>query len=409
MKRLLSCFCHLIAVIIIATGCRTNPYIEGARFDLRGKDYPQALSKINKALINNPDNSEALVLKGDIIAELLAGVSDETQRTDYVGELSGAYARAVLLDERNLDYVNRQRAVLYSNEFALAMETFKDAGLLAGRERANLFSTAARYFRNASMMSPDSVDAFINEAHAYYNAGMAQDAVDAYESVIALGHRDRELFIYLARTHELMAMELSDPESQPEHYGHMIRILEVARGHYPKDEEIRKLLLNAYSMSEATLDARPFFEEVYQLEKHNPIFLHNYGTLLLRQHDYEGAIKLLSEAVSMDSSYVNARFNLGAAYVNQGVWVDEKYRAVSDSLQGRLTQNETKHLENRQSLLRQSKDELFNFAIQHLEMAKRLMENDLEDTRSVCHALVIAYAQTNQRLHAEQARACASQ
>ncbi|MCY4170319.1 MAG: tetratricopeptide repeat protein [Bacteroidetes bacterium] len=409
MKHLLSFLAYSIVITVIATGCGSNPNIEGARLELRNKDYPRALRNINRALINDPDNSEALVVKGDIIAEMLSDVSNETQRTEYIGELNGAYAQAVLLDPDHLAYITRQRSTLYANEFGLAMETFKDAGLLAGRERANLFDKAARYFRNASMISPDSINALINEAHAFYNAGKAQDAVDAYESVIALGHTDRELFIYLARTHELMAMELSDPETQPEHYGHMIRVLKIAKDLYPKDEEIRKLLLNAYSMSEITPDALPFFEEVYQLEQQNPVFLYNYGTLLLRQEDYEGAIKKLSDAISLDSSYVNAHFNLGAAYVNHGVSVDQQYQAVVDSLQRSHTQNETNRLENRQSLLKQSKDELFNLAIQHLEITKQLMENDLEDVHDVCHALFIAYAQTNQRSNAEEARVCASQ
>jgi len=409
MKRFLCYYCSLIVLIAIATGCRTNPYMQEAELDSRNKDYSKALNKINKALANDPKNAEAFRLKGDIIAKILPSISDETERTEYVGQLSSAYANAVLFDPQNLTHVAKQRSSLYSNEFTIAMETFKGAGLLAGRERANLFGTAATHFRNASIISSDSVSALINEAHAYYNAGMAQEAVDAYESALSLGHADRELFIYLSRTHELIATELSDPETQPEHYGHIIRILSAARGMYPKDEEIRKLLLNAYSMSTPTPDALPFFEEVYLLEQYNPVFLYNYGTLLLNQQDHEGAIKKLSEAVSLDSSYVNAHFNLGAAYVNHGVRVNENYQNVVDSLQIRLTQNETKRLKNRQSVLERSKDELFRLAIQHLELAKRLMENDTQDIRNVCHALFIAYAQMNQRSHAEEVRVCASQ
>ena len=398
----------VVAVAAVSVGCATNPNIAGARLDLRNKDYSRALTNINEALGSKPNNSEALLLKGDILSEMLADVSDESDRTGFVGELTGAYAQAVALDPKNMTHVNAQLAILYNSEFIMGMETFRDAGLLAGKERAQRFTSAARHFRNASMMIPDSVNALINEAHAYYNGGKAQDAVDAYESVIALGHTDRELFIYLARTYELMALELGDPATQPDHYNQMIRVLETARELYSQDEEVRTLLLNAYAMSEMTSEALPFFEEIYPLEQDNQVFLYNYGTLLLRQQDYEGAIKNLSQAVSLDSSYVNALFNLGAAYVNHGVSVDKEFQEIADSLQDRLTPQVVSRLQDQQAALAKSKAELFGHAITNLESAKSLLENDLEDTRSVCHALYIAYAQTNQRSRAEEVRICAN-
>jgi len=398
----------VVVVAFVSGGCATNPNIEGARLDLRNKDYSRALTNINQALTAEPENAKALLLKGDIISEMLADVSDELDRTGFVGELTGAYAQAIALSPEHLTHVSAQLARLYNSEFIMGMEAFRDAGLLAGKERAHSFTTAARHFRNASMMIPDSANALINEAHAYYNGGKAQDAVDAYESVIALGHTDRELFIYLARTYELMAVELSDPKTQPDYYSQMVRILETARKFYPQDEEIRNLLLNAYAVSEITSNALPFFEEIYPLEQDNQVYLYNYGTLLLRQEDYEGAITKLSRAVSLDSSYVNALFNLGAAYVNHGVSVDKKFQEVADSLQYRLTPQVTSRLQDQQASLSKSKAELFGHAITNLESAKSLLENDLEDIRSVCHALYIAYAQTNQRSRAEEARICAN-
>lgn len=402
----------LLVIFIAVSGCRSNPHLEGARLDLRNKDYQRALSNINKALESEPKNPEVLLLKGDILMSMLPQVSDGEERTGYVGELMGAYTQAQILNPEHHAHVARQRSVLYRNEFMLAMETFRDADQLGGRERANQFAEAARHFRNASMIIPDSVSALINEAHAYYNAGEAQEAVNAYESAIALGHTDRNLFIHLIRTYELMATELADPGTQPEYYRQMIRVLKIARQHYPDDSEIRRLLLNAYAMSDATEDARSFYQDIYLLEETNPTYLYNYGTLLLRQEDYEEAIPLLSRAVELDSSYVNARFNLGAAYANLGVQVDHHFQAVQDSLQGdggRIAPNEMERLEARKETLEQSKSEHFGLAILHLEAVKRRLEHDLSDLGSVCHALYLAYAQTNQRSRAEEANICARQ
>lgn len=406
------CWISAILVLVAADGCGSNPNVEGARLDLRAKNYQRALTNVNKAIENEPTNSEAHLLKGDILLEMLPDVIDSHDRTAHVGELAGAYAQAVMLDPEHRLYVEMQRISLYSGEFGLAMEAYRDADQLGGRERANRFTIAARHFRNASMIIPDSVSALINEANAYYSAGEGQLAADAYEAAIALEHTDRNLFVYLARTYELMATEFADPEVQPGYYRQMVRTLTVARQHYQDDAEIRKLLLNAYAMSEMMEDALPFFEEIYPLEQDNPIYLYNYGTLLMRQQDYERAIPLLSRAVELDSSYVNAHFNLGAAHVNRGVKIDERYQAVEDSLYGggrKLAPRETDHLEARKTSLEQLKAKYFAQAIIHLEFARHLLESELSDISGVCHALYLAYAKTNQRSRAEEANICAKQ
>ncbi len=414
MKRILPTINWFLVVLLLgaAGGCGSNPNVKGARFDLRNKDYQRALENINKALETEPDNAEAHVLKGDILAELLSETSYDEERTGYVGEMVGAYTQALMLDPENLSHVTRQRSRLYGNEFVLAMEAYRDADQSGGRERADRFVTAARHFRNASMILPDSVDALINEAYAYYNAGAAQEAADAFEAAIALGNKDRKLFIYLAQTYDLMAMELADSQTRPAYYREMIRVLEMAREQYPSDEEIRRLLLNAYAASDMTTEAKSFYEEIFPMEQDDPIYLYNYGTLLLRQEDHEGAIRMLQKAVVLDSSYVNALFNLGAAYVNYGVSVDGQYRTVENSLRNgarRLSSQETARLEDQKNTLEQSKSNLFRQAIVHLEAARELMESDLSDTSGVCDALYRAYAQTNQRSRAEEARVCAGQ
>ncbi len=401
-----------VLILVVSSGCRSNPNIEGARLDLRNKDYQRALTNINRALENEPNNAEAFLLKGDILSEMLPQVLDEAERAEYFGELMGAYSEAVRLNPEHQLHVSRQHSALYRNEFALAMETYRDADQLGGQARANLFTTSARYFRNASMILPDSVSALINEAHAYYNAGRAREASDAYELAIALGHTNRDIFIYLARTYELMAVELADPDTKPEYLSQMVRTLKTAWQHHPNDGEIRKLLLNAYAMSEVTAEALPFFEEIYSAEQDNRIYLYNYGTLLMHQGDYEGAIRMLSSAVELDSSYANALFNLGAAHVNLGIQFYKNSQALEDSLQandGRITPTELERMEARKEAAEQSKLVHLTKGIAYLEPARDLLEDDLSDLGSVCHALFLAYAQTNQRSRAAEASLCAKQ
>ena len=86
MKRLFPTLSWLfvVFVLVVAAGCASNPNIEGARLDLRNKNYQRALDNINEALEIEPGSAEALVLKGDIISEMLSRISDDDERAGYV-------------------------------------------------------------------------------------------------------------------------------------------------------------------------------------------------------------------------------------------------------------------------------------------------------------------------------------
>ena len=398
----------LLACVILAytAGCAANLNLQNARGDFNSGDYQRALGEINKSLKTHPDNPEGHLLKGDILLGMILELPDTVGRTGYVVDLVHAYQRAQELDTKHSAYVRRKQDDLYNNEFFMGLSVFPEADQLGGRERADRFMLAAQYFRNASIIFPDSSEALINEATAYYNAGEAQKAAQTYERAIAQGNTSRELFIYLARTYELMGSEINDFEAQQDHFRNMIRTLETARKHYTDDKEIRMILLNAYAMSGVDQDALLFFEEIFPLEKENQVYLYNYGTLLLKQGDYEGAINRLSGAVALDSSYAKALFNLGAAYVNYGVHVYERFKAVEDSLH--MDGQNHISMEARKAALEQDKEKLFQQAITYLEAARRFLENEPEEMPSICRALYQAYAQTNQRSRAEEVSTCIS-
>ena len=58
-------------LIMGANGCSSDPNVEGAKLDLRNKDYDRALENIDKALQNDPQNAEAYYLKGQVLQEML--------------------------------------------------------------------------------------------------------------------------------------------------------------------------------------------------------------------------------------------------------------------------------------------------------------------------------------------------
>ncbi|MDE2731107.1 MAG: tetratricopeptide repeat protein [Bacteroidota bacterium] len=404
----------LLAILLMAAGgCGSNPNVEGAKLDLRNKDYARALENVNKALESEPDNPEALFLKGDVLSEMLPDVLDKRERADYIYAMVGAYRRGLELDPAWPTQVTRRLYGVYLTEFNSGIDTYNQAEQLPGQARVDAFAEAARHFRSATVIFPDSGDAYLNEAAAYFGAGLMGDAIDAYESALSVGLTDREIYIYLAKTYELLAEDWAEDDDRSDHYRKMAATLELGLDQHPDDRELRAMLLNAYVFADQAGQALNFYARELSSEGENKVFLYNYGTLMLQEADYDGAIAMLSRAVSLDSAYVNARFNLGAAYINKAVDIDADYRAVDDSIttqRGQLPAFRISRMEARMRELQQHRRGLFEDAIEHLEMARMLIERqqNLGEVTDVCRALYRAYAQINEGERAEALTQCAT-
>ena len=69
----------LIAIVLfvggmltMGAGCSSDPNVEGAKLDLRNKDYDRAIVNLDKAIETNPGNHEAYFLKGQVYQEMSA-------------------------------------------------------------------------------------------------------------------------------------------------------------------------------------------------------------------------------------------------------------------------------------------------------------------------------------------------
>ncbi len=391
--------------------CGSDPNLEGAKLDLSSKDYSRALENIAKALESDPNSSEALALKGEIVQGLLSESANMDERTALIEEMAQAYRRSVEIDSSRFESVERRLRVVYLQEFNAGIEAYSVAGNVGAEEVQEAFTVAARLFRNASIVQPDSVSAYVNEAMAYYSGGMFSSAVEAYEAALGLGHSARELFVYLARVVDLIAGQTTVEADRSQLYRRAVRVVERGLQHHAEDVELRDMLLNYYALADEPQEAIAFFESQHEEKRDDRVYLYNYGTLLLTVHDYMGAIAKLSEAVRLDPDYTKARFNLGAAMINEAVGVVEAYNVISDSLDRQrsdLTASTRARMETRQKELDVRRQSLFQGAIEHLEIAKGLAEDALEQPRDICRALFRAYGHTNQRSKADAVAKCAA-
>ena len=100
MKRLSTLVACVFAVMLLAAadGCSSDPNVEGAKLDLRNQDYDRALENVNTALENDPNNAEALELKGRILMAQADGVTDPAQHAQVIRDMVAAFNRAAEVD-----------------------------------------------------------------------------------------------------------------------------------------------------------------------------------------------------------------------------------------------------------------------------------------------------------------------
>jgi len=392
MKRMPFVLALTVGLILLAgaDGCSSDPNVEGAKLDLRNKDYDRALQNLETALANNPDNAEAYKLKGDVLQEKASTIQQVDQHTGLVDEMIMAYGRA---SELGLD-VSREMSLAYYKEFDLGSKAFN-----RGRDDKDAFVDAASFFRNATKIFPDSTGPYVNMGYSLINANMLSDAIGPFERAIQLGDDDAQTYVFLA-----------DLYRQNDRSADAVPLLENASEMFPDNTDIQAQLLNAYQSSGQIDRAMAKYEEQISRDPDNKLYLYNYGSLLLQAEIFDKAIENLTRAVELDPEYGNAFYNLGAAYINQAVAYSEQINAIDDELRsGRenMSEDEISAKEAQMEELSELRRTSFAEAIGPLERAKELTEAQGGDMVGVCQALFSAYVQTDQEEMAKAVQECA--
>ena len=393
MKRFSVILALFVGVMVIAgaNGCSSDPNVEGAKLDLRNKDYDRALENLETALAANPDNTEALKLKGDVLSAKAETVSDVDEHSALVDEMIEAYNRAA---ELGVD-VSGGLTMAYVREFDLGSKAFN-----RGRDDRDEYHAAAAYFNNATKIFPDSTGPYVNQAYSLINAGETTGAIEPFEAAIERGDDDPQTYIFLA-----------DLYRQNDRANEAVSLLETASNMFPDNVDIQAQLLNAYQASGQVDRAMQKYEEAVARDPNNKLYQYNYGSMLLQEERYDEAVEHLSEAVELDPEYSNAYYNLGAAYINKAVMFSEELNVIDDELRENrddLSAAEVSAKESEMEELAEARRESFSSAIVPLERAKELTEaGEGQDLTGICQALFSAYVQTNQEEKAKTVQACA--
>jgi tetratricopeptide (TPR) repeat protein len=381
-------------LLVAADGCSSDPNVEGAKLDLRNKQYDRAIENLNIALEKNPDNAEAHQLKGEVLAAQAFETPDVDEHIQLVEQAIVSYRRAAEIDPMLSEDVTMALRLAYQSEFQRGVQAFN-----RGRNQESEYNSSAAYFDMAAQIQPDSAGAYVNEAYALMNAGRTAEAMEPFEMAIEKGDTELDSYRFLASIY----LNSDRP-------GDAVAILEEASGMYPDDEDVQAELLNAYQVAGQTDRALEMYEQAIQRNPDNKLYRYNYGSLLSLQERYDDAIVQLERAIEIDPQYANAHYNLGAAYVNQAVVLNEEIIEKDDQLranQANLTAQQRQQADAEITALAGQRTELFRMAIAPLERALEIFRTEEEDATDVCRALFQSYVQTDQTEKAETVAACA--
>jgi len=396
MKQLgLICSVLFVTILVGAAGCGGDPNVEGAKLALTldDVDYDDYYSKLDESISADPTNAEAHSVKARLIKRQLGETRDLEKHSSLVGMMVESFNSALDIEPDNNEVIGYVTEA-YIDEFKLGIQAFN-----RGREDESAYAEAVQYFKNTSMIRPDSVDPYLNQAYAQIQAGNQSDAIMPFEKAIELGDGEADTYTYLSNLYQ--THDRTDDA---------ISLLEKAREMYPDNEDIRSQLLNAYITSGQMERAKKDYSDAVASEPDNKLYRYNYGTLLLEAEEYDEAIEQFQKAVDIDSEYGVAHYNLGVAHVNKAVSVNNMVTEMDDELRSKrsdMSDSAISEMEGKIEMKIQERKDLFAGAVTPLERARELLTAGGEDPAGVCQALFQALAQIGEQEKAEEAATCA--
>lgn len=396
MKQLgLICSVLFVALLVGAAGCGGDPNVEGAKLALTLDDvnYDDYYSKLDESISADPTNAEAHAVKARLLKRQLGETRDIDERTNLINMMVGSFNSALEIEPDNAE-VTGYVTEAYIDEFKLGIQAFN-----RGREDDAAYAEAVQYFKNTSMIRPDSVDPYLNQAYAQIQAGNQTGAIMPFEKAIELGDDEADTYTYLSNLYQ--TNDRADDA---------IMLLEKAREMYPENDDIRSQLLNAYITSGQMDRAMKDYSDAVASEPDNKLYRYNYGTLLLEAEEYDKAVEQFSSAVEIDPEYGVAYYNLGVAYVNKAVAVNTMVTEMDDELRSNrsdMNDSQIEEAEGKLEMMIEERKNLFAEAVNPLEKARELLTASGEDPAGVCQALFQALAQVGEQEKAEEAATCA--
>ena len=367
---------------------------------LRSGDLAEAMTEAQGALEADPEDYRV----HDVLARIHLAMAAGTPPDEYVahiGEMLNSYDQVVALRPREEQKLSVQMINFWITEFNNGIAQFNNARGAPEDSSTWYYLMSAAHFEAASMAQSDSIDSQVNWAYALLGAGDEVAAIEPLQNALALGGPDIDSYSLLAR---IMLTNERAEEAVP--------LLEQALFEDGLvDTGLQDLLLNAYAQTQQTERALGTYEQAVLRDPGNKIYRYNFGSLLLENQQYAQAIEQLQAAVDLDSVYLDALYNLGAAHINLANDIQKQVNEKDDWLRENgdsISEEEQAQRAEEIDVLIQERVAMYEASVEPLEAARAVAELEgAESLEQVCFALYQAYAQTNQMDKVTEVQVCA--
>ncbi len=392
--RLSVLFALLFGGLIVLGGCSGgNPNVGAAEDAIEEGNYDQAVQSAQAALDADSSNAEAHMLLARAYSSQAADATRIEERKRLYRQAREAQENAVKFDPGMRSTVQNARSVNYLQEMQKGVEAFN-----AARQSGDStdYADAASFFAGASAISPDSVDAQLNEAYALLNAGQQEASVEPLEAYVSRADSVGENpYVILGQLY--LTNDRADDA---------VTVLQEATQTYPQNEELQSLLLNAFTNLDDEERAMEAYQRQIDRNPNNAMFRYNYGSMLLTADRFDEAIEQLQVAKDLDSDNPRVFFNLGAAHINKAAAIDDSIATVEDQARQAEREVSSEEVQTLDSMADQRREQ-FQMAITPLERAYQLTESGDEYRQDICRALFQAYVNTDQQEEANKVESCA--
>jgi|GEM_PF-286089 len=297
--------------------------ITSAKLYIQQKNLPKALDALQKEVTKNPKSDEGYYLMGVIQGE-----------QDKYEDMVSSFDKSIAISKKFEKQITDTKRSYWANNFNKGVMSFSAASKTQNADSSKMFfekSIAA--FKTATMLEPDSAEAYKNMAYGLISIQKEDEAIAPLEKVISL-KKSSDAYRFLGSilyNKGLASMSKYNTSKKVEDsteamaiYSKAITLLEGGRKVYPSDEQILSELSNVYIASNKLDVAADAFKAGIAANPKNKGYRYNYGVVLLGASKYAEAIEQFEKAIEIDPNYQNAIYNLAISHVKWGVTISKE-------------------------------------------------------------------------------------
>lgn len=317
---------------------------------MKDGEFMQAKEPIDEAITHEKTMTDDKTwrYRGQIYTGLAQGDYEGIDKADAIKTAIESYQKSMELDEK--DKWKRENVAGLAQAQNLAV----NMGINAYNEQN--YEKAANLFLIGEKAA---ADLGVVDTLALYNAGLAAEQAEDYETALAqyrkateIDYLGSKMYLYMANLYQRM----DDSEGY-------LAVVKEGREEYPEDADLIVYELNYYLQNQKYAEAEENLKLAIKKEPDNKQLYFSLGVVYDQLGDTEKAIEAYEKAIELDPDYFDAVYNLGALYFNQGVEMNNAANEIEDNAAYEKAREEAKAV--------------FKKAQPHLEKAHQLDPQDM--------------------------------